>query len=96
MATSQPDIAGSIETFIRREFRIIDGSRPFSRDDHLFESGYVDSAGVVELIMFIESAFGVKLEDEHVFSEQFTTVNGITSIVLTCETQPDELRSAFR
>jgi acyl carrier protein len=98
MATSQHDIAESIEKFIRRQFRVVAGSdgAPFSRDAHLFESGYVDSAGVVELIVFVESTFDVKLEDEHVFSEQFTTVNGITDIVMSCEAKPDELRAAVR
>jgi acyl carrier protein len=98
MATSQLEIASMIEKFIRRQFRIIssDNGTPFSRDAHLFESGYVDSAGVVELIVFVESTFNVKLQDEHVFSEQFTTVNGITDIVMTCEAKPDELRAAVR
>jgi acyl carrier protein len=98
MATSQHEIAGVIETFIRRQFRIVssDDGAPFSRDAHLFESGYVDSAGVVELIVFVESTFDVKLEDEHVFSEQFTTVNGISDIVMMCEAKPDELRAAVR
>jgi acyl carrier protein len=98
MATSRHEIAGVLETFIRRHFRISSSEEgtPFSRDAHLFESGYVDSAGVVELIVFVESTFDVKLEDEHVFSEQFTTVNGITDIVMMCEAAPDELRAAVR
>lgn len=81
MATSQPDIAEVLESFIRREFRLIDDGLHFLRDEHLFERGYVDSAGVVELIMFIESTFDVKLEDEDVFSERFTSINGIASLV---------------
>ena len=84
MAISQPDIATSLETFIQREFRIIAAREPRFRDEHLFEGGYVDSAGVVELIMFIESTFNVKLEDEHVFSERFTTINGIAGLVAGC------------
>jgi acyl carrier protein len=96
MVTSQPDVADRIEQFIRRQFRIVSSpDAPFSRDAHLFESGYVDSAGVVELIAFVETTFDVKLEDEHVFSEQFTTVNGITAIVMTCEAN-DDLRAAVR
>jgi acyl carrier protein len=84
MAISPPDIAASLETYIRREFRIVDSGESLFRDEHLFEGGYVDSAGVVELIMFIESTFNVKLEDEHVFSEHFTTINGIAALVAGC------------
>jgi D-alanine--poly(phosphoribitol) ligase subunit 2 len=85
MGTSQHEIAAVIETFVRRHFRIIDVDRDFTRDAHLFESGYVDSAGAVELIMFVGSTFGVELDDEHVFSEQFTTINGIAGLVMSCE-----------
>ena len=85
MATSQLEIATGIETFIRQNFRILETDPDFSRDAHLFESGYVDSAGSVELIMYVGAAFGVELDDEHVFSEQFTTINGIAGIVMSCK-----------
>ena len=91
MATSQVEVGTVIEQFIRREFRIVDGTAPGIRDTHLYESGYVDSAGVVELIAFVESTFDVTLEDEHVFSDQFTTINGIAALVTACETKVNEL-----
>jgi acyl carrier protein len=95
MATSQHEIADLIERFIRREFRVSD-EPPFSRSVHLFESGCVDSAGVVELIMFLESTFGVKLEDDQVFSEEFTTIDGISAIVMASAIGSDELGAAIR
>lgn len=96
MAISRHDIAAVVESFIRRQFRVVDADAGFSRDAHLFESGYVDSAGVVELIMFVGATFGVDLEDEQVFSEQFTTINGIAEIVMTCEAESDERGAALR
>ena len=80
MAMSQVDIAAVVEQFIRQQFRILE-SGPSVRDVHLFESGFVDSAGVVELIAFVESTFGVTLDDDQVFSDAFTTINGIAAIV---------------
>ena len=81
MATLQGEIADVLERFIRQEFRIVDDGASF-RDAHLFESGYVDSAGVVELIAFLESRFDISLGDDQVFSDQFTTINGIAGIVM--------------
>ncbi|HEU4891297.1 MAG TPA: acyl carrier protein [Vicinamibacterales bacterium] len=75
------ETAASIETFIRRQFRIVPDDPLFSRDAHLFERGFVDSAGVIELLMFVESTFGVALEDEQIFSDRFTTINGIAEIL---------------
>jgi acyl carrier protein len=80
MVISQVKIASAIEEFIRREFRVRGDDHNFSRDVHLYDSGYVDSVGVVELIAFIESTFDVKLEDEHLFGGLFTTINGISSV----------------
>ena len=80
MVTSQGEIADVIERFIRKQFRITETS-PSLRDAHMFESGFVDSAGVVELIAFLESTFKIRLGDDQVFSEEFTTINGIAAIV---------------
>jgi acyl carrier protein len=93
MATSQAEIANVIERFIRQEFRIIENGASL-REAHLFESGYVDSAGVVELIAFVESIFNISLDDEHVCSEEFTTINGIAAIVMAVERRCDGVRSA--
>jgi acyl carrier protein len=89
------EIAGRIEVFIRRQFRLPDEDPRFSRDVHLFEAGYVDSAGVIELILFIESNFGVTLGDEHIFSDQFTSINGIAGI-LTSSAERHDVSAALR
>src|SRR5687767_7712241 len=88
MATSQTEIANVIERFIRQEFRIIEDGTSL-REAHLFESGYVDSAGVVELIAYVESVFNISLDDDHVFSDEFTTINGIAGIVMAVERRCD-------
>jgi acyl carrier protein len=75
------DAATAIEAFIRQHFRIVPDDPQFSRDAHLFEGGYVDSAGVVELLLFVESTMGVSLEDEQIFSDRFTTINGIAEML---------------
>lgn len=80
MVTSQVEIAAVVEQFVRKQFRVSYTS-PTMRDAHLFESGFVDSAGVVELIAFLESTFMIRLEDDQVFSDDFTTINGIAAIV---------------
>ena len=80
MATSQAEIGTVIERFIQKQFRIVDHVADL-RSTHLFESGLVDSAGVVELIAFVESTFKVGLGDDHVFSDDFTTINGIAAMV---------------
>jgi acyl carrier protein len=81
MAITQAPIAQTVERFIRSHFRVLDTDPSFHRGAHLYEGGFVDSAGVVELIAFVESTFKLTLEDEDVFSEEFTTINGISSVL---------------
>ena len=88
MVTSQAEIATVIERFIEKQFRIID-TIPSLRDTHLFESGFVDSAGVVELIAFVESTFKISLGDDQVFSDDFTTIDGIASMVESLSARPN-------
>lgn len=45
------------------------------------DEGLVDSIGVVELVMEIESALGVRLEPEHMQSEEFRTIGGLIRII---------------
>jgi acyl carrier protein len=96
MAIPPPDPGSVIESFIRQHFRVAGGDHSFTRAAHLFEGGYVDSAGIVELLMFVESTFGVVLDDEHVFSDRFTSINGIAEIVASLHGGCREPDSAVR
>jgi acyl carrier protein len=61
-------VARDIEQFIRGRFQIADNESRFSRRVNLWEEGYVDSLGVVEVISFLEQQFRVDLPEEVVFS----------------------------
>jgi acyl carrier protein len=84
---TQPDnmevAARDIEQFIRRRFQIGDDESGFSRRVNLWEEGYVDSLGVVEVIAFLEQRFRVNLPEEVVFSPDFTTIDDIARFVLS-------------
>ncbi len=45
------------------------------------DEGLVDSIGVVEMVTEIESALGVRLEPEHMQSEDFRTIGGLIRII---------------
>lgn len=84
MAPTPEGIAGAVERFLRSAFRIPDRDGSFHRDAHLFESGFVDSTGAIELIAFLESTFNVELQEEDLFSDEFTTINGISGVIHRC------------
>jgi acyl carrier protein len=70
-----------IERFVRDQFSVRDGDPHFDRTVDLFESGYVDSVGVVELLAFVDEEFGVEIPENLLVSDDFSSVDGIARIV---------------
>jgi D-alanine--poly(phosphoribitol) ligase subunit 2 len=50
-------------------------------DTALMENGILDSTGLVQLIMFLESTFGIVVTDSDVAPETFATPNAIAAFV---------------
>jgi acyl carrier protein len=78
---TEQDVAAAIEEFARDKFSIKPSDRRFDRSVDLFEDGYVDSIGVIELLEFLEKTFVVEIPEEDLFSPEFSTIEGITRIV---------------
>jgi len=80
---SEDELADLIINWVRQN-RQTNGSAPLeiSRDTDLLRSGLLDSFGFVELIVFIESLNGFKVELTDVDPEEFSVVRGLSRIVL--------------
>lgn len=78
---TQARIAGTLEQFIRRQFSVAETDGRFTHAAPLFDLGYIDSIGSVELLAFIGKEWDVQVSDEDLLSEQFTTIDGIASII---------------
>lgn len=74
-------VAPKIRGFIETRFRLQVGSAPLDDDAPLFSSGIVDSFGVLELIAFLEDAFGVEIDTSQHELAEFDTVRRMTSLV---------------
>ncbi len=70
-----------IENFIRTQFNVSTTDPEFDREVDLFERGYVDSVGFVELLEFLSQEFGVEVPDEDLLDDAFSSINGIAQIV---------------
>jgi acyl carrier protein len=74
-------IADRIEKYLREQFSIAEDDPGFTRTVDLYESGYVDSVGVVELLSFIDEEFGVDVPEPELLSPGFSNIDGIARIV---------------
>lgn len=48
-------------------------------DTDFFRSGIIDSTGIIELVGFIESSFPVKVEDEELVVNNFSSLNSVSA-----------------
>jgi len=71
-----------IESFVRQRFQVDQDDPDFDHDLHLFDYGYVDSFGAVELTQFVEVTFAVKIGDADFFLYPLNTINEIAHFVV--------------
>ena len=71
----------NLESFIKKRFQIPDNDPDFTRDANLWEAGFVDSSGVAEMITHLERSFRLTIPDSVLFSPEFSTINGIASLL---------------
>ena len=70
------NIRTQILEFFSNHFMLdLDGE--LSDQDSFLEQGIVDSTGVLELIAFIESTFGIRIEDEEIVPENLDSISNI-------------------
>ncbi len=70
-----------IKQFIARNFLFSEDSSAVRDDQSLMSSGTLDSTGILELIMFVEERFQVKIPDEDMLPENFDSVRAIANYI---------------
>jgi len=78
---SSDEIRDKIRTFLVENFLALDDATELDDGESLLEMGIIDSTGVLELVGFIEQAFGLVVQDQEVVPEHLDTVDNIVSYV---------------
>jgi len=66
-----------IRTFLSKHIQ----NNNFQDDDHLFESGYVNSLLAIELVLFVESEFSMKVGNQDLNLDNFKSVSAIAQLI---------------
>ena len=69
-----------IREFILEEILVVDNKEKFSDNANLFESG-LESLSIMRLIFFLEDKFKVKIPEDRISIENFSTINDINNLV---------------
>jgi acyl carrier protein len=64
--------------------------RNLSDGDPLLQNGLIDSMGILEVVEFLESKFGVQFSDDELLPENFESISRLTAFV----EEKQSLRSA--
>lgn len=84
---SQPNIKVQIRQFVEKNFPLARQQANLLDTDSLFNSGIVDSLGVLDLVTFIEDEFGVIVADEDLLAENFETIEQMEAFVQAKQSQ---------
>lgn len=75
-------IKTNIRNFIVENFLFGDTSQVIEDTTSLIDNGYVDSTGVLELVMFLEQSFGIKVADSEIVPANLDSVGAIAAYVV--------------
>lgn len=74
------EITQKIFDYVRDYFEI--GDDPdYTTDVHLFDAGFVDSLGAVEIIAFVEREFDIKITQKDITLYPMNTIEEIAEVV---------------
>lgn len=75
------NLQDNIENFVRERFFVDDDDPEFGRTVDLWEAGYVDSTGMVEVVTYLEELAGERIPDEIMMSTRLSTIEGMAGVV---------------
>ena len=72
------NIKTTIKLFLTRFFR----NHELNDDENIFDLGFVNSLFAMQLVMFLEKEFGIKVNNNDLDIKNFKTINAITDLVI--------------
>ena len=75
------EISAALRRFIGENFLFQQEVDSLPDDASFLENGIIDSTGVLELVCFLESTFGIEVADEEMLPENLDSVRAVTAYV---------------
>lgn len=76
------DVKQAVRALVLENFLFGNLENWFEDEESFMEKGIIDSTGILELIEFIESKYGVKTKDEELVPENFDSLMKVSLYVL--------------
>ncbi len=72
-------IEQKIRSFIAENILFSNDGYPYSDETSFLENGVIDSMNVMEIVAFVEEAFGVDVEDREIIPSNFDSVQNVAT-----------------
>ena len=60
---------------------VIKRDQPLQADELIISSGLIDSFSLMDVVLFIEAKFGVRIEDDEINDETFDSLNQLAELI---------------
>ena len=78
---TETQIRAEVRAFIIENFLMGDATDMLDDQGSFLKNGIIDSTGVLEVVMFLESNFGLKVEDRELLPENIDSVDNQVAFV---------------
>ncbi len=75
------NVEARVKNFILENFLFTDDPSAIDEADSFLDKGIIDSTGVMEVILFLEEEFGIKVTDDEIVPENLDSVRNIGQFV---------------
>jgi len=76
-------VRAELAEFIVTNYLFGDAARAPRDEDSLVEGGIIDSTGILELIEFLESHFGIEVSEAETVPENLDSISSLTQFVVS-------------
>lgn len=77
----QNNLRERVKNFIASNLIVFDDDIEIEDDDNIFKMGYVNSLFAMKLLGFVEKEFRIRVPNEEVNIQNFSSVNNIVNLV---------------
>lgn len=70
-----------IKKFILENYMFTSNTNELDNDESFLKRGLIDSTSVLEIIMFLEDEYHIKVDDDEMIAENLDSVNNIVNFI---------------
>lgn len=78
---TEPEIEAALRSYLRDNYLPRQATDTLEGTDNLFDHGILDSAGLISFIVYLEKEFGLRIPDEELLPDNFSSLAAIAGYI---------------